>query len=90
MKLEVYQDSKGFDTLRAEWDALLQRSVTNVLFMTWEWQRAWWESFGAGKNLRLLTIRDNGNALVAICPLFVQQTFIDPKAPLPEISVERP
>ncbi len=90
MKLEVYRDSKGFDILQAEWDALVQRSTANVLFMTLEWQRAWWKSFGAGKNLRLLTVRDEGDALVAICPLFIQQTFIDPKTPLPEISVERP
>lgn len=90
MKLEVYRDSKGFDTLQAEWDALVQRSTANVLFMTLEWQRAWWGSFGAGKDLRLFTVRDEGDALVAICPLFIQQTLIDPKALLPEISVERP
>jgi len=90
MKIDVYRDSKGFDALYEEWNALLQQSTTNVLFMTWEWQRAWWESFGVGKNLRLFTIRDEKDALVAICPLFVQQTFVDPKAALPEISVERP
>lgn len=90
MKLEVYRDSKGFDALQAEWNALLQRSTTNVLFMTWEWQRAWWESFGAGKDLHLFAIRDEGHSLVAICPLFLQQTFIARESPLPEISVERP
>nr|MBC7244485.1 GNAT family N-acetyltransferase [Chloroflexota bacterium] len=90
MKLEIYQDSKGFEALQAEWNALLQHSTTNVLFMTWEWQRAWWDTFGYAKNLRLFTVRDEKNSLVAICPLFFQRTSIDPTAPLPEISVERP
>lgn len=90
MKLEIYQDSKGFDTLQAEWNALLQCSTTNVLFLTWEWQRAWWDTFGHGKSLRLITVRDEDGSLVAICPTFVQQTLINPTVPLPEISVERP
>jgi CelD/BcsL family acetyltransferase involved in cellulose biosynthesis len=90
MKLEIYEDSKGFDSLQNEWNALLQRSATNVLFLTWEWQRAWWDTFGAGKNLYLLAMRDDSGALEAIVPLFSQETLLDPHAPLPAISVERP
>lgn len=90
MKLDVYENSQGFDALRAEWNALLQRSATNVLFLSWEWQRAWWDAFSAGKRLHLLALRDDGGQLQAIAPLFVQETLLDPSVPLPAISVERP
>jgi CelD/BcsL family acetyltransferase involved in cellulose biosynthesis len=90
MKVEIYKDTTGFDALRDEWNPLLQRSATNTLFLTWEWQRAWWEAFGAGKNLFLVAMRDEGGALVGIAPLFHQQSLVDPTAPMPAISVERP
>jgi len=90
MKLELYTDSRECDVLQAEWDTLVQRSVSNVLFMTWGWQCAWWEAFGTGKQLRLLALRDNGGRLAAVAPLFAQDTFMDVDAVLPEIHVEHP
>jgi len=100
MKLGIYEDIKGFDALQAEWNALLQRSATNVLFLTWEWQRAWWNAFGEGKSpsgsspsgrsLRLLAMRDEIGQLNAIVPLFIQETSLNANAPLPDISVEHP
>jgi len=90
MKIEICKDTAGFDALRVEWNPLLQRSATNTLFLTWEWQRAWWEAFGAGKDLFLVAMHDDGGALVGIAPLFYQQSRVDPAAALPAISVERP
>jgi CelD/BcsL family acetyltransferase involved in cellulose biosynthesis len=90
MKLEIYQDSTGWDALRAEWNPLLQRSATNTLFLTWEWQRAWWDSFGPGKNLFLVAVRDESGSLAGIAPLFHQESLVDAAASLPAISVERP
>jgi CelD/BcsL family acetyltransferase involved in cellulose biosynthesis len=90
MKIEIHRDGTGFDTLREEWNPLLRRSATNTLFLTWEWQRAWWDSFGPGKSLFLVTIRDESGALLGIGPLFYQESPVDPAASLPAISVERP
>jgi CelD/BcsL family acetyltransferase involved in cellulose biosynthesis len=90
MKVEIYQDSTAWDVLREEWNPLLQHSATNTLFLTWEWQKAWWDAFGVGKSLFLVTIRDESGALVGIAPLFHQESLIDPAASLPAISVERP
>jgi CelD/BcsL family acetyltransferase involved in cellulose biosynthesis len=90
MRVEIYQDTAGLDNLREEWSPLLQRSATNTLFLTWEWQKAWWDSFGGGKGLFLLTIRDESRALVGIAPLFHQESLVDPATALPAISVERP
>jgi len=90
MRLELYEHIEGFDALQAEWNALLQHSATDVLFLTWEWQRAWWNAFGEGKSLHLRAVRDDSGSLNAILPLLAQKTFLDPTALLPPISVERP
>ena len=30
----------------AQWDALLNRSETNVAYLTRQWQSTWWETVG--------------------------------------------
>jgi CelD/BcsL family acetyltransferase involved in cellulose biosynthesis len=90
MKLEVYEGGEGFFALQREWGELLRQSATDTLFLTWEWQRAWWDAFGSNRSLRLLTIRGAGGNLSAIVPLFVQDTLLDPDASLPEINIENP
>jgi CelD/BcsL family acetyltransferase involved in cellulose biosynthesis len=90
MNVRVYEDLSGFTALQPLWNRLLQSSATNTLFLTPEWQRAWWTAFGQGKALRLLAMYEDGGEPKAIIPLFVQQTLFDPEAPLPEISIERP
>jgi hypothetical protein len=65
---------------RQEWDDLLHASVSDVVFMTWQWQSLWWEHFGARQDckLHLLAIRDDGGALVGIAPLFVASEPLPP------------
>lgn len=88
--LQWHEEPGDLDALQAEWSALLPRCATNTLFLTWEWQSAWWATFGAGKHLHLLTMRDDNGTLQAIAPLFAQQTLLDPRASLPTINIENP
>lgn len=90
MRVETYQDNGGIEALRAEWNPLLERSATNTLFLTWEWQKAWWDTFGAGKSLYVVAVRDESGLLAGIVPLFHREWMVDPAALLPAISVERP
>ena len=90
MKLEWYADAQGFDALRPHWNAVLQSSATNTLFLTWEWQRAWWDNLGTGRDLWLAAARDEGGQVLAILPLFSQETCLDPDSPLPGINIENP
>jgi CelD/BcsL family acetyltransferase involved in cellulose biosynthesis len=90
MKVELYQDSTGFRALHEEWNPLLQHSATNTLFLTWEWQKAWWDAFGLGNSLYMVAARDESGALVGIAPLFHGESLVDPSASLPAISIERP
>ena len=89
MQFELCQNERGWDALRGEWNARLEGSVTQVPFLTWEWQRTWWEAFGAGRTLHLVIMRDAAGQLRAIAPLFAQDTALDPGAGLPEIHIER-
>src|SRR4051794_4032457 len=74
-----------------EWDALLAKSDSDVVFLTWQWQRVWWKHFGASDNctLQLLVIRDDRGALLGIAPLFVAS---EPLPPFREYTrgLERP
>ncbi|HWL64504.1 MAG TPA: GNAT family N-acetyltransferase [Actinomycetota bacterium] len=52
-----------------EWKELLERDPNRHIFATPEWNRLWWEQFGAGKDLFVLTMY-SGEDLTAIVPLY--------------------
>lgn len=90
MNVSVIRSQGEFEDLHQEWETLLSRCATNSLFLTWEWHHAWWDTFGAGKELHIVTIRDGQGVLVAIAPLFLWQAEVDAQALVPSISVENP
>ena len=88
MRITVHTEDDQFDALAPEWDALLARSITNRLFLTFDWQRAWWRAFGGGKSLFLLTMREDDGELVGIAPLFRHEVAADGHRHLPTVSIE--
>ena len=68
LSVHSYHDAGGFDALAGEWNALLHRSLADVIFLTLEYQRTWWRHLGEGE-LLILAVRD-GEELVGIAPLF--------------------
>jgi CelD/BcsL family acetyltransferase involved in cellulose biosynthesis len=75
MKIELFTDVSAFEKLEAEWNGLLEHSISNTLFLTWEWQCTWWAHLGIGE-LRIITVRDDANTLIGIAPLF-EETWND-------------
>jgi hypothetical protein len=69
-----------------EWDKLLHTSVSDVVFLTRQWQQLWWKHFGATADctLQLLALRDERGALVGIAPLFFASE------PFPPVKEYRP
>jgi CelD/BcsL family acetyltransferase involved in cellulose biosynthesis len=59
----------SFDSLRADWAALVPASVTPFPFQSVEWAEAWWGVFGAGNELMLLGVRDERGSLIGVAPL---------------------
>jgi CelD/BcsL family acetyltransferase involved in cellulose biosynthesis len=71
VNISVYTNPDVFEELEPEWNDLLHRSNTDVIFLTWEWQSSWWNAYEAG-DLWIVTCRDDDGRLVAIGPWFIQ------------------
>lgn len=65
------------DDLEAEWNQLLDESVSHVPFLRYEYLRAWWQTRGGGEwpqaELALIVARDEAGRLVGAAPLFAAQ-----------------
>lgn len=63
-----------------EWDTLLSKAQSNIVFLTRQWQQTWWHHFGATEScqLHLLILRDDGGTLVGVAPIFVAREALPP------------
>jgi CelD/BcsL family acetyltransferase involved in cellulose biosynthesis len=68
------------------WNALLERSHFDDVFLTWEWMSAWSLECVRGDGLLALAVHDGGE-LVALAPLCVETV---PCACVPDVRVLRP
>jgi CelD/BcsL family acetyltransferase involved in cellulose biosynthesis len=69
MHVQVCTTAAAFHDLRSEWLALLARLPFQSVFFTPQWQETWWRHFGAGRQLRLLTVRSDDGQLQGLAPL---------------------
>jgi CelD/BcsL family acetyltransferase involved in cellulose biosynthesis len=51
-----------------EWNAVLHRSGTRNLFLSWEWISTWWDVYGGESALHVLVARRPGQHIVGIAP----------------------
>ena len=56
------------ERLEPEWRALLPHTSASDVFVSPTWLRVWWQEFGAGRELFLLSVRRQGE-LVGVTPL---------------------
>jgi CelD/BcsL family acetyltransferase involved in cellulose biosynthesis len=73
VKITAYNQTSVFDELKPEWNDLLRRSSTDMLFLTWEWQSTWWNAYEAG-DIWVVTCRTDDGYLVGIAPWFIQNS----------------
>ena len=66
--VEVVRDLTRFNALAPEWDRLVERWGTDRVFLSHNWFRTWWESFGADNELYVVTVRKGGE-LAAVAPM---------------------
>ena len=60
---------ESFRGVDAEWEGVLAGSDHNNIFLTPQWQGAWWESMGAsGQELRIVKVSDS-RSTIGIAPL---------------------
>jgi CelD/BcsL family acetyltransferase involved in cellulose biosynthesis len=62
---------EDFAALEEEWEDLHGNSPLATPFQSWAWLYSWWEHYGEGYKLHLITIREGG-LLVGIMPLMLE------------------
>ncbi len=73
LDIEKIQDISFLETIRDDWNALLQKSDTKSIELTWEWQTTYWRHFNENAELFVLIIRE-AHIIVAIAPLKLAHT----------------
>lgn len=53
----------------SSWEKLLRASGTDNVYLTWQWQRTWWNTFQPGQLLLILAERNDQP--VALAPLYI-------------------
>jgi len=66
---------ESFNSLEKAWRELLAACAANHIFLTPQWQRAWWQAFGNGRELLLLSVKRD-TELIGIVPLMRQDESI--------------
>ena len=70
LRIEVVRTPERLDQLREPWTALLERAAEDSVFLTYEWNRTWWEAFGRQGDGGLYVLAAwAGDELVGIAPL---------------------
>ncbi len=75
LKVAVIRDPQAFAALEEEWDDLHRQSPRATPFQSWAWLYSWWEHYGGGYELRLITVRGEGGLLVGVIPLMLERRW---------------
>jgi CelD/BcsL family acetyltransferase involved in cellulose biosynthesis len=67
--VEAVTTRSGFEQLEPEWNALLTRSASNNIVLTFEWLSTWWQIFGEGERHLYILVAREQNHIVGIAPL---------------------
>jgi CelD/BcsL family acetyltransferase involved in cellulose biosynthesis len=70
IQIRTIEDDAALNQMEQEWNALLDASSSDNLFLSWEWMNLWWRHLGKGRRLHVIEIRSSGS-LVALMPMCV-------------------
>lgn len=69
LHVERIRDLEGWRQLESEWNALLQDSAADAIFLTWEWLDTWLKVYGDGGEWVILTARNQEGRLLGVAPM---------------------
>ena len=71
LRVACFSTEQEFDSLRHDWDELLDDSNQCVYFLRWSWNRLWWRTHApANSRLFLIACYDGSDKLVGLAPLY--------------------
>lgn len=73
LEVAIIESVQGFRALEEEWEELYQHSPLATPFQSWAWLYSWWECYGEGRELRLVTVRNGWGLLVGVAPLMLER-----------------
>lgn len=68
LMIEQIHTLEDLATLETDWLALQASRQDLPIFLTWEWIQTWWRSFGEGRELWVLVLREQEGEVVGIAP----------------------
>jgi CelD/BcsL family acetyltransferase involved in cellulose biosynthesis len=72
----VHEDFASLDAMREAWDRLALEAGSPV-YTSYDWARLWWEFYGRGLELRVITFQSAGE-LVGVVPAFIETRGLGP------------
>jgi CelD/BcsL family acetyltransferase involved in cellulose biosynthesis len=72
LALSVVSDLDGLRALAPDWDRLVLAAARPSPFLLHGWVSAWWQHFGAGATLAVITAT-RGSTLVGLAPMFIRR-----------------
>ncbi len=75
--IKVIDNSHDFKTLIDEWRQLSIESNANPLFLSWEWQYSWWNTWSETLSLELFLLTAyHDEKLIGVAPLYIDNINI--------------
>ena len=68
VRVDTVSDFNSFLNLQQAWDRLVSEAALDHSFVSHEWIRTWWESFGGNRKMHIVVVRE-GNTVVGIAPM---------------------
>ncbi|HQG41045.1 MAG TPA: hypothetical protein PLV76_09165, partial [Spirochaetales bacterium] len=79
MRAEIITSIPAMKSIRGKWNNLLEASISNTIFLTWEWMYSWAECFITEKReLFVICVYDDGDKLVGIAPWYTSKIKVGP------------
>jgi CelD/BcsL family acetyltransferase involved in cellulose biosynthesis len=74
LRIEVVTSEAGWLGLAIAWRALELRCANASVFLTWDWQWLWWQSYGRlCRGTPCVLVARSGDEVVGVLPLYVQR-----------------
>jgi CelD/BcsL family acetyltransferase involved in cellulose biosynthesis len=76
MNTTVVRDVAHFRTLKDEWNALLENSINNTLFLRWEWMFYYYEKMSKEQRLFIIVAREDDGNVIGIAPFIITKNRV--------------